>query len=98
MEEFLLQFPWFTPVMYGGLSIGFLFSVIRIARGPDLVDRVIALDLAMAIVLCFAAVYAVVTGHSHFLDVALVIAVIAFVGTVALARYLEKGVNEEEEP
>ncbi len=88
------QLPWLAPVLYIGLALAFLLAVARVLIGPSLPDRVVALDLALAIVLCFAAIYAAVTGQSHFLDVALVIAVIAFIATVALARYIEKGVNQ----
>lgn len=97
MQEMLTLFPWVLPVLYGGMAIAFFCSVLRLIIGPDLPDRVVALDLALAIVLCFSAVYAAATGHQHFLDVALVIGVIAFIGTVALARFLERNAVRGDE-
>jgi len=96
MQEVLTMVPWLLPVLYGGMAIAFFCAVLRLIIGPDLPDRVVALDLALAIVLCVAAVYAAETGHQHFLDVALAIGVIAFISTVALARFLERGAMEEQ--
>jgi multicomponent Na+:H+ antiporter subunit F len=61
----------------------------RLIRGPNLADRVVALDLITAIGVAMCGVYAVVHDQPVFLDVAIVIALITFVGTVAFARYLE---------
>jgi len=89
------QLPWLTPVLYIGLAACFVLAIFRVIIGPGLPDRVVALDLALAIVLCFSAVYAGATGKQHFLDVALAIAVIAFIATIALARFIEKGVRRD---
>jgi multicomponent Na+:H+ antiporter subunit F len=72
------------------LSIALLLAFARLARGPSLPDRVIALDLIAILAAAMTAVYAVMTGESVFLDVAIVVALISFLGTVAFARYLEK--------
>jgi multicomponent Na+:H+ antiporter subunit F len=72
------------------LSIALLLAFVRLARGPSLPDRVIALDLISILAAASTAVYAVLAGESVFLDVAIVLALISFLGTVAFARYLEK--------
>ena len=60
-------------------------------RGPTLPDRVISIDLLGIQIVCVLVVAAGELGQQAFLDVAMVIALISFVGTVAYASYLERG-------
>ena len=77
------------------LSVALLLAFIRLAGGPTLPDRVVALDLISILTAGSAAVYAIAAGEAVFLDVALILALISFIGTVAFARYLERqGFNE----
>ena len=77
------------------LSVALLLAFIRLARGPSLPDRVVALDLISILTAGSAAVYAIAAEQAVFLDVALILALISFLGTVAFARYLERqGFNE----
>lgn len=71
------------------LGVSALLAFVRLLRGPSLPDRVVALDLLAAIGVAIAALAAVVHRQPAFLDVALGVALISFVGTVAFARYLE---------
>lgn len=73
------------------LTVGVFLAFSRLVRGPSLPDRVVALDLIATLVMGIIATYAIATGQFVFLDVAIVLALIAFLGTVAFARYLEKG-------
>ena len=68
------------------LSIALAF--LRLVRGPQAADRVIALDLIAVLIVAFLAAYAIHTGNTAFLDVAIAYALVAFLGTVALARFL----------
>ncbi len=72
------------------LSAGLIFTFIRLVRGPYLPDRVIALDLISILALGFIVVYAVRFNQPSFLDVAIILAMISFLGTVAFAYYLER--------
>lgn len=74
------------------LSAGFVFAFIRLARGPYLPDRVIALDLISILAMGFIVAYAVRFDQPNFLDVAIILAIISFLGTVAFAYYLERRV------
>jgi multicomponent Na+:H+ antiporter subunit F len=78
------------PVIFTMLSIAAFLAFIRLVRGPSLPDRVVALDLIAAVTVGFIAVYAIDTGEHVFLDVAIVVALITFLGTVAFARYIER--------
>ena len=65
-----------------------LFSVfIRLVRGPSLPDRVVALDLTAIIVVGFVCIYSISVEQPVYLDMAIALALIAFLGTVAFARY-----------
>ena len=72
------------------LSVGLVGAFIRLARGPYLPDRVIALDLISILAMGFIVAYAVRFNQASFLDVAIILAIISFLGTVAFAYYLER--------
>ena len=72
------------------LSVSALLVFFRILKGPSFVDRVIALDLLITIGIAIITTYSIISGNSTFLDVAMILALIAFLGTVAFAYYLEK--------
>lgn len=74
------------------LSAGLVFAFLRLARGPYLPDRVIALDLISILAMGFIVAYAVRFDQPNFLDVAIILAIISFLGTVAFAYYLERRV------
>lgn len=80
---------WVLHGCLATLGISLVLSFVRIVLGPSLPDRIIALDLVAYQAIALMLVYAVVVDQSNFLEVALVLALIAFLGTVAFARYLE---------
>ncbi len=71
-----------------------LLAFVRLARGPDLANRVVAIDLLSALAIGIAGVAAVAADDAVYLDVALVLALITFVATVGFARYAEQGGDE----
>ncbi len=73
------------------LSIAMFLAVLRLIRGPSLPDRVVALDLVITIGVGILATYAVIMRDVAILDAGIVAALIAFLGTVAFASYLERG-------
>jgi multicomponent Na+:H+ antiporter subunit F len=72
------------------LAVAAALTFVRLAKGPSLPDRVIAIDLIGVLLVCLLVVMAGVTAQQAFLDVAMVVALICFVGTVAYARYIER--------
>lgn len=67
----------------------------RIGRGPTAPDRMVAIDILGTVVVGFVGILTAVTGKEYLLNVAIVWALISFVGTLALARYLaESGPDE----
>jgi len=75
------------------LLIGVIFTVIRLIKGPDSADRIVAIDLFSILVVAILAALAIYTGESAYIDVAIVYALVAFLGTVALARFLERSIS-----
>lgn len=85
--------PYLEAAVKGALfivTVAMGLAVFRIVRGPRNADRIIALDLLSILVVAFVALYAVHSNETVFLDVAIAYALVAFLGTVAFARYLEK--------
>lgn len=72
------------------LILSTVITFIRLFKGPDIADRVIALDLIITTGIGIITVYSITTSQEIFLDVAMILALIAFLGTIAFAYYLEK--------
>jgi multicomponent Na+:H+ antiporter subunit F len=72
------------------LALGMLLAGVRLVRGPDAADRIVALDLISVLIVAFLAALSVRTGHPAVLDVAIAYALVAFLGTVALARWRQR--------
>ena len=70
------------------LLISILLALVRLIKGPDAADRIVALDLISMLIVAFLATESVYAGETSFLDVAIAYALIAFLGTAALARFL----------
>jgi multicomponent Na+:H+ antiporter subunit F len=72
------------------LTLSVILIFYRFLRGPSLSDRVIALDLLITTGIGIIAVYSIIVNQSTFLDIAMILALIAFLTTVAFSYYLEK--------
>ena len=72
------------------LSLSMILILIRIWLGPGLADRVIALDILMTTGIAFIAVYSLKTAKPVFIEVAVVLALIAFLSTVAFSYYMDR--------
>ena len=72
------------------IATAFVVAFIRMLLGPQVPDRVVALDLMATVAVGDICLLAVITNDYIFLDAALVLALIFFLGTIAFAYYLEK--------
>lgn len=70
------------------MGLALMVSTVRIIIGPSLADRVLALDLMTVVAMGFIGAVAVRTGLMLYLDIALALALLGFLATVALARYI----------
>lgn len=72
------------------VMLGVVLAFVRLIIGPSLPDRVVALDMMTVLIVSFCGVYAIVSGDTAFVDVAIVLALVGFLATVALARFVER--------
>lgn len=79
---------WTTLIALILLGLALLVSVVRIIIGPTLADRVLALDLLTVVGMGFIGAIAIRTGQMLYLDIAIALALLGFLATVALARYI----------
>ena len=84
-------------IAYAGLLFSFGLAFIRMLLGPTLADRVVALDLISFLTISFIAVYTLDSQQEAFLDIAITLALVAFLGTVAFARFIMMRVEKEDE-
>lgn len=91
-----LALQWASQVALGLLLVGMLLAVIRLVRGPNLGDRILALDMITLLATGFITGVAVLTGFSLYVDIAIALALVGFLATVALARYLMSRARDQE--
>lgn len=77
-------------VTTGLILVAIGLALVRVVRGPSLPDRVVALDMMTVIIVSFCGVAAIRFDEAAFLDVALAVALVGFLATVALARFAER--------
>ncbi|MDN3707072.1 cation:proton antiporter [Myroides ceti] len=89
VEEYLIYVV--MPIIC--LSLAFIF--IRFLKGPQVVDRVVALDLLITVGVGFIGLFSIITSNAIFLDVAMILALIAFLSTVAFSYYIYRRKNDD---
>lgn len=82
--------PVATQVAMALLGLALVLTVVRLIRGPSLPDRVVALDLIAIVMVGLMGTDTVATGETLPLRAAIVVALLAFLSTIAFARYLEQ--------
>lgn len=73
---------------YALLCGGALLTMVRVIRGPSLLDRVVGTETLLAIIAVSIAVHAALTRQVSFVPVLVVVALLGFLGAVAIARYV----------
>ena len=72
------------------VMLGVVFAFVRLILGPSLPDRIVALDMMTVLIVSFCGLYAILSEDPAFVDVAIVLALVGFLATVALARFVER--------
>ena len=78
-------------IFYIGLMICCFLCLYRIGCGPSAPDRTVAIDILGIIVVGFCALLSLVEGQDFYLNIAMAWALLSFIGTIALAKFLEGG-------
>jgi multicomponent Na+:H+ antiporter subunit F len=84
----LIAAVWSAGVVLG---LGMLLAFGRLVKGPSLPDRIVAADVIATMMIGALVVAAITTSQSFLLDIALTIALVVFLGTIALAMAIERG-------
>lgn len=85
-----LELDVWVGVVLGTIVLSMVVALVRLAMGPTLPDRVVALDVVANLAVGVIAGCAIAFDDPALLQPALVTALVAFIGTVAFARYLER--------
>lgn len=86
----MMVYDYLYYIILPVLALSALLIFVRFVIGPSLSDRVVALDLLITTGIGIIAIYSIVTNQPTLLDIAMILALIAFLGTVAFAYYIEK--------
>ncbi|ABE51154.1 cation:proton antiporter [Methanococcoides burtonii] len=73
------------------MVIAIIPCIYRVIKGPTIPDRVIAVDAMTTVIIVILGIYSYMQESAFFMDVALVLAIISFVGTVTISKYLDEG-------
>jgi len=79
------------PWAIAGMVVALLLSFWRLLRGPSLPDRILALDTLYINALALLVLEGLREGHALLFEVALLIGLLGFVGTVVLSKFLMRG-------
>ncbi|NEU30088.1 Na(+)/H(+) antiporter subunit F1 [bacterium LRH843] len=85
----------FEAVLYISLfilTISMFACLYRVIKGPTMPDRVMALDLLGVNLIASIAIISILVRHTAFVDAMLLLGILSFIGTVALSRFIERGV------
>jgi multicomponent Na+:H+ antiporter subunit F len=75
------------------IGLGVMLCLLRMMKGPTAPDRAVALDTSVTVTTALLVLIGLLLKRRIYLDVSLVYAVLTFIGTVAIARYLEGGIE-----
>lgn len=87
---------WAITAGFAMVILTVVLAFIRLVKGPSMPDRVVALDMMTVAIVAFCGLAAVRYQTTAFLDVALVLALVGFLATVALARFAERNTARQK--
>jgi multicomponent Na+:H+ antiporter subunit F len=78
------------------LIVALVLAAWRLWRGPTLPDRVVALDLVSGLLVVFLVLFKLISGINAYIYVGIGLALIAFLGTVAFANYIDRAEGDSD--
>lgn len=84
----MMIFFWVVLIL---ISLSMIAFIYRLVKGPSIPDRVVALDALGVALISMIGVISILADSIFFLDIILLLAILAFIGTVAFSKFLEKG-------
>lgn len=83
--------PYTLGICLAALTISMFFCLIRLVMGPSVVDRLLALDTLFLNAICLIIILGIYWASTFMFEGALLVAMLGFVSTAALARYFTTG-------
>lgn len=80
-----------VPIAFAMIALAMVLSLYRMAIGPDMTDRILALDTLYINTIALLVLVGIYMDNSAYFESALLIAIMGFVGTVALSKYMLRG-------
>jgi multicomponent Na+:H+ antiporter subunit F len=90
-------YPILTFAVYfsfASLTVSLFAGLYRLLTGPSLPDRMVVMDLIASLVIGLILTYIMQTGQTVFLNVAVIIALLVFMGNIAFAKYLKRRIEK----
>lgn len=78
-------------IFFGVITVAVILALIRAVKGPTSPDRVVGVDIMVTITIALMVLLGLFFKRRIYLDVSLIYAVLSFVGVIAVARYLDRG-------
>lgn len=83
--------PYALIFAYACFSLGLVFNLVRLARGPDIADRLLAVDTLVINMIALIILYGIDTKTELYFEAAMLFALTGFVSTVAFSKFLLRG-------
>jgi multicomponent K+:H+ antiporter subunit F len=80
-----------VPIAFAMIALAMMLSLYRMVIGPDMTDRILALDTLYINTIALLVLIGIYMDNSTYFESALLIAIMGFVGTVALSKYMLRG-------
>ncbi|HSP20944.1 MAG TPA: Na(+)/H(+) antiporter subunit F1 [Planococcus sp. (in: firmicutes)] len=91
----MMTFYWVALLIISVAFVGLLF---RLIKGPSIADRIVALDALGVALVSIIALLSLILETEFFLAIILLLSILAFIGTVAFAKFIERGVIFDRKP
>jgi multicomponent Na+:H+ antiporter subunit F len=83
-----------AQIAFGIIIFAMIIALVRLIKGPSIPDRIVALDLIASLSAGFSILLVFYSNNIIFLDIAVFITMIVFIGTVAVSKYLKRRIND----
>ncbi|GAP69003.1 multisubunit sodium/proton antiporter, MrpF subunit [Bacteroidales bacterium 6E] len=77
-------------LIFGMLILAFALAFARMLKGPEMSDRIAAMELISSVTMAFVLSYSILVNKAIYFDIVIVISLISFIGTVAVSTYLKQ--------
>lgn len=84
---------WLMTAIVVVFGLAAVLTVVRIIRGPSILDRAVASDVLLTEVMCVLGAEMAINGHTRSIPVLLIIAAVGVFGSIAVARYVARRDN-----